>query len=754
MIMKKIIYTLLFILLFYTLSAQTQITFTKNNGEIVLEGKEQNDLYNLKPSVSFEFIPGDKFKDISFKITDPNDSVLIEEQKFSDKKELFITNESSYLIFIDENGKVYGFDKPLEIGPIYFLCIKDTCFSFSIDTPKSHADFSSHTDPLYIYNNTYEIAKKLSELEDNCNKRLILERIGLYCENCKDNPYFEKILKTDCSQSGNTQILPSLGNIDVTYFATGLSRFLADRAKAELNETFFNGMKEVFKKDTVLKTVFPQTSVILEYIENYGYAYVLQVLKSAFETDMQNLSYNLYALKYSNNTNLQNFFATPEGKWLVLALSTVNTAKTATNPAVFLNSLTKNTDFTALKDTLLRTKSSELNVLSFVELNNLISQSLLSCEKDQVWIKPEQLDTLLKPEVFKMYLGLLLAKEQRKKIEKIYFIDNKKDTISFASILVKGHKEPEQFATLIRNAYSVYGMGNNAVKELLKNKQDAVVSPQALYEFYRTAINAVRPVAYGIAAVDTTLNTLKLDRIEKQLNLAVDLAYHIAIKRYPAAVFNAVILLDSMGKYDDKTQKSLIKYGTLIASVAGAQSSDEVKQVIEASALPVGSSAMKRNSNWSVMLNAYIGGYYGYSAPCCKKDVEINDSTKIKLDALRSFGLYAPVGFSFNTGLCGQKDDGALSLTINILELGSLVNVYLRDGDNADLPEDFKVRLIDIISPGAQLSYLFPKTPFVVFIGTNYIPKLYPTVDNSYKGGWRFQAGVAIDLPMYKIGLW
>jgi hypothetical protein len=93
-------------------------------------------------------------------------------------------------------------------------------------------------------------------------------------------------------------------------------------------------------------------------------------------------------------------------------------------------------------------------------------------------------------------------------------------------------------------------------------------------------------------------------------------------------------------------------------------------------------------------------------------------------------------------------------LTANVLELGSLVNIYMKNGDNAVLPEDFKVRLKDIISPGFQVSYLIRRTPLSVFFGTNYIPALYQKPDNSYQSGWRWQAGLAIDIPMYKISLY
>ncbi|MFX5484650.1 hypothetical protein ABTD53_19235, partial [Acinetobacter baumannii] len=56
-------------------------------------------------------------------------------------------------------------------------------------------------------------------------------------------------------------------------------------------------MKEQLNAFPELKTAFPKTASFLDIIETYSYASVIQVLKEAFETDIQNLPENLYNIK-------------------------------------------------------------------------------------------------------------------------------------------------------------------------------------------------------------------------------------------------------------------------------------------------------------------------------------------------------------------------------------------------------------------------------------------------------------------------
>ena len=568
---------------------------------------------------------------------------------------------------------------------------------------------------------------------------------------------------TNDTRKGNdifSGFLSALGNTNVIYFATGLSQFLAERAKEELNEAFLNGMHDKLEAYPELRVLFPQTWATMQNIDYYGYAYIPQLLKYAFETDMLTLPQNLNNIIEGNfscglkkdkkcedrQKELKKFFNTIDGQWFSFGLYVLNEAQTARNPAKLLNAIAEYPKMETLKKSLedsfkeRNTAIAELNLLSFIELSDVISQSLLSKDGEHVWITKQQLDVLLKDTtVFNIYLGLLLAKEKQKDDSvKIKLYKNDGTSISFKNILEEEHFE--EFVTLIRNIYTVFSVGNDAVDKMrLAMENSENIDSRSLIDFYRTVSNSIRPLVNFIGMINSQIELPKQEKIDNILNPAVDLYYHILDKQYSAAVFDVYILMGNI-KIELPFRQSFLKYGMLIADVANAKSSDEVRKAIAASAMPVGSSAMKRNNAFSVMLQAYVGAYGG-------SVLHHNDSLN-EYQKNAAYGIFAPIGVSLNTGF---KRNHALSLNFQLLDLGSLVNFYLKNGDNAVLPTDYKVNLIDVFSPGVQFGYLIPRTPLTAFVGTSYIPAFYKTAENTYNGGYRWQIGVAIDIPMYKL---
>lgn len=195
-------------------------------------------------------------------------------------------------------------------------------------------------------------------------------------------------------------------------------------------------------------------------------------------------------------------------------------------------------------------------------------------------------------------------------------------------------------------------------------------------------------------------------------------------------------------------------YGTLIANVAVAQNSDEVKDAISASVLPVGSSRVKRNSNWSVTMNAFVGGFAGKAYY-----KEFVDDVAIK-KSITSFGIIAPIGISINKGnLKMFNSNTALGLTLQVIDLGSLVNFYVQKGDGAELPNNSKIELGDIIAPGAMLTYSLGDSPFTILGGVQYVPNLsrmesIPTNNDFKPLTWRMHFGIAIDIPLFNLKVW
>lgn len=790
----------LFLILF---SIATTVTLSQVTKKFTIENdkpKTTDELTKLKLPIDFEFTKDFKDKTISI-LNASGEAIALSGGKFG-AGQLTLVDEV-YIIQLGIDGKVNpttAGDKKIEGKTIKLKIGAYDPIVLSFDDGASSIidDRKEISNDKYQLGYIYYDAIKLSYEKEPKTINSILEAYGYNKANIVNNPYLNEIFSKTFEKStpsGGLSILGNLGNTDVTYFAAGLARFLAERTKEELNEAFFSKMKEQLNEYPELMTVFPKTTSFLNIIESYSYASVIQVLKEAFETDIQNLPENLYNVKSLTDANcnasilkgskladcqdrlkkLKVYFEGEEGRWIGLGMFTVKEAIQSSNPADLLKSITESTEFSGIKKFATdNSKYADYNVASSIELSNFLSQSLLSKDDNQIWINSKELNALFKDKdqrSIKIYLGLLLAMEQKGDV-KIDFYNSAYKLMTFGDILKEAYKTynilQPQISSLIKNTHAAFSSANNAVKKMIAATDKSVeADPQALYDYYRTFTAALKPIAHNELLSAITKRTdigTKYDLIEQYLNPSVDIAYHIATKKYSAAIYDATILLSYLKPVDDKFKpitKSFVKYGTLISTVANAQSSDEVKQALDASVLPVGSSAIKRKSAWSISVNGYVGGFYG-KAHTTSQDTVRNISTN-KLDTVNNkisyttFGLYAPVGLSFNRGFkCGW----GVTLSAQIIDLGALVNFYLKEGDQAALPTDFKVKLSDILSPGLQLALNIPKTPLTIMGGVQYVPALHSTSQISTSSqalspiAWRGQIGIVVDIPLYNLKVW
>ncbi len=792
--MKYILITLLIL--------TTTITHSQNETKTIhfrFEGNEikiNEDLTKLKLPIDFEFTKD--FKDTTINILNgSNEIIALKDGKFG--KGHLTTVGEVYIIQIDKDGKVNPLtsgDKNIEGKTIKLKIGNTNPIVLSFDEGSSNDPINDKYQPGYIY---YD-AIKLSTEKDPKSIKDILEAYGLNSKNISSNPYlnefFPEIFKVPTPESG-FPLLENLGNTDVTNFSTGLARFLAERTKEELNEVFFSKMKEQLNAYPELITVFPKTSSFLNIIETYSYASVIQVLKEAFETDIQNLPENLYNIKSLTFANcnssilkdskltdcqvrmdkLKKFFESQDGRWVGFGMFTVKEAIQSSNPADLLNSLTASTEFKGIKDfSKTNSKYANYNLASSIELSRYLSKSLRSMEDNQIWVNSIQLNVLLNDEkTIKIYLGLLVARGQ-KGDEMIDFYNSTNILVTFDSILITAYgsysKYKSDIFSLIKNSYSAFNSANSAVKRMIAATDKSVEpDPQSLYNYYRTFTASLKPIAHS-ALLDSITKRKDIgaeyDKIELYLNSSVDMAYHISSKKYSAAIYDASILLSALDTFkisvDKKflcmkvgtknemifkpVTKSFVKYGTLISTVANAQSSEEVKQALDASVLPVGSYSIKRKTNWSMSINSYVGAYWSYS------------NTATNKDSLPRLGLAAPVGFNISKGFSKTGNCGGLSLNIQIIDVGALVNYYFLKGDTASIPNDFKVRLSNIFSPGLNISYNIPKTPLSFAWGGQYIPTLYKYEQINGKNeitptnAWRWQISFLVDIPLFNLQVW
>ena len=207
--------------------------------------------------------------------------------------------------------------------------------------------------------------------------------------------------------------------------------------------------------------------------------------------------------------------------------------------------------------------------------------------------------------------------------------------------------------------------------------------------------------------------------------------------------------LDSIKQLKSMQQvkKDFFKYGTFMATLVQAKTSDDVEKSIEAFALPTGSSRIKRETDFNVSLNAYVGPYLGG---------EYLPQLKQKQTSF-SAGLTAPVGIAFSWGnkksqavRNGKTVGGkSISLFIPVVDIGALASYRFAD-DSSSVSS--VVQLKNIISPGLYVYYGLGKCPVSIGLGAQMGPQLRTitaqdiNVDkNIYV---RFGISIAVDIPV------
>jgi len=546
--------------------------------------------------------------------------------------------------------------------------------------------------------------------------------------------------------------LSSIGGLDVTSIADGAAKFIVKRTKQELSISFFRKLKETLEKTPDMKTVFPQTNSLLMQIDEeiYEYEKYIQNLREAFKNDIREIHRNLPGII----DNHRPFFYR---HWeLKSALLTACYAAQelddqahpgdilANYPIEYLDSI-PNKDYKGAIQTI-----------------QLLSASLrdTSAKEDaSYWVNIKQVRELVNDKLaLKIYLGLLLQEA------KVRF-----DSISFkeTNLVEMLHKVAVAYdkGFSIYNSYRTYilrfGEKIEALNKMIKGYKDQDLRDSAAMEkyakYFRTSVDLI----------EYSVETCNLPIIRDQGNLkefpvtlkkyfevayaSTELVVDINRKNYSSAINQAVRIYKLVTNGEtgiDKSVASLIKYGSFMATVATAKNSDEVEKAIEAAALPVGSSRIKRVSDFNVSLNAYAGLFYGIE--------KINGYDKDKSE-FNTFGVAAPIGVAASWGhrlffIPTGKYEWSTSLYLSLIDLGAVTAFRFKDDSTAQVPT---IQLKDIFSPGIFLSIGIPKTPLSFNLGAQVGPNLRKvtstTNDYSDKTYTRYSVSICVDLPLLNL---
>ncbi len=263
-------------------------------------------------------------------------------------------------------------------------------------------------------------------------------------------------------------------------------------------------------------------------------------------------------------------------------------------------------------------------------------------------------------------------------------------------------------------------------KEVVSSKTAALRAKiDAEVELRKAQVDSLISIGKEVAANRESLLAAARSTLENQLKKDIDR------------------LVDERAKTDKHIallRDDLLRYGNFLAAVAEARNSDEVARAIEAFALPVGSSRLKKHAPVSIALNAYPGlGWRGGEAAV---------SSIFKKDG-SDFFVPASLGFNVNFGLPGRW--GSLSGYFPLIDVGALFAYRFTDDKTAIKP---KLEWSNLFSPGVYGVYgMGWDLPIAIGLGAQRSPSLKKVLpDGSVELDLRRRmlpnAFVAVDIPI------
>jgi hypothetical protein len=567
------------------------------------------------------------------------------------------------------------------------------------------------------------------------------------------------------------QLISTIGGLDVTNLALGITDFLIERSKEELTVTFFDRFKQDLNNYPELRTLFPATSSFLDEIASHEYGLMLQVLRKSFNNDFTNLSTRFRNLRdlskedcelASRKTEcekrieaFENFFKKPESIYYVSATIIIDSLSIGSNAGNIIAAVANDKQIAQFPKS---------NLANAVKLTNLFSESLRSTDTTKVWISKSEIGILTKAEnknILNLYLGLIY---QNSKTRQIGFTKSDGSFEEFASRLDSLVNNTGYLSNLINGAEEL----NAQVSEIKRKKREKIqFTPDDYFRYANTTISIIenflhiRPV-FGVAVPDEFKQYINVTRS------SINLYYNIKGKEYSSAVFNTVVILEKALGKEFKYKDQVLKYGSFMAAVAEADSSDEIKEAIEAIALPAGSSRIKRETAFNVSLNGYLGPFAGGEAL-----YELEDDK-----AAFSVGPFAPVGIGANFGIRPERDKPtrggkSFSIFLSVIDVGAIAAFRIDEQKNSSSPNesvsdfpqiklqniisvsDFpQIKLQNIIAPGLFGILGLGKSPFSLGAGVQLGPTLRKITnpsnpnDNFYL---RYSGFFTVDIPILNL---
>ncbi len=356
----------------------------------------------------------------------------------------------------------------------------------------------------------------------------------------------------------------------------------------------------------------------------------------------------------------------------------------------------------------------------------LLASVRQSVGAEQKWLNVAQQlrysnENMAKVEV-RFFYGLLY--EQLKSIPEVKQVFESLSTLNEFE-LVKVMHQLLKFVDKINTAYDFVASKNFS----LKDTDDLLMYSNHLFDAignFLASSNQVKLLSKFEKITDKTLAVFDQYKSFAQVLSTKDYAKIIPL------------LYANYGNYLSFNLNTLRKLNFLTDLVT-VNSAKEMEEMLQSYALPIGSASIKRNSNFNLSLNGYVGLTYGSE----KAYGSISNQVK------NNVGLSAPIGLSTTFA------KGTTTMFVSFVDLGSIVNQRL----NNDTVSYTNLRFEHFFNPGLGLFYNFKKLPISTGLHFSYIPNLRTikyqsgaaTITEANRSVTRLNWSLLVDLPFFTL---
>ncbi len=375
-------------------------------------------------------------------------------------------------------------------------------------------------------------------------------------------------------------------------------------------------------------------------------------------------------------------------------------------------------------------------------------------ETSEIWLDQAAYEELMRDDLTRsIYLGLLY--EQLNALNGTH------------------HFSKEGIATLSTQLINtIYEIKEGKEKIAGKKKFDYQVNFEDYYPMIKSTVDLVSGVVETPIFNGKSLSDLEpaLGTIAKVSSEGLALYQNINNREYGFAIYNAMelfrvisdaqldrekekrkgLILDLQAKRKLKKQRarnerirnSVLLYGTFMADVLNATDADQVKAALRAAAAPPGSSRLKRDMDFNLGINSYLGIAAGR-----EKLLNPIEGSKVTASTL---GLSVPVGVALSWKF-QNTERASYTLFLSVLDIGAVTSYRLNDTLASALPKlDFE----NFLAPGASFIYNFNKVPISMGVGWQLGPqtrKIDPLQPDLSSQASRFMVSLNVDVPLFNL---